>query len=340
MRTSLNRREFLAGSMLAGIGMGASEGLAKDEPASALPRRVVSDSKDTVPKGKIANLTLSRLISGGNLLSGWTHQRDLLYVSNLAKAYLTEEKQFDTLELLEESGVNSMVLDQMQLDLVNRYKRERGGKLQTLVAVREGWGNWNRPSWNGLRQEIKTTIDQGPATMFLHGGYSDRLVQSGKTEQVELLGRALDFIREQGFAAGLGAHALEVPMACDQQKIAPDYYFKTFHHDKYWSATPREHRKRFCVDGPRSINHNEFHDNIFCIDPEETIEYMLDKDQPWIAFKVLAAGAIQPKSAFKYAFDNGVDFVAVGMFDFEVAEDVRVIKEVLRETRRERPWCG
>lgn len=136
----------------------------------------------------------------------------------------------------------------------------------------------------------------------------------------------------------LGSHALEVPEACDAAGFQPDYYFKTFHHDQYWSATPKDRRKRFCVDGPRYLDHNEFHDNIFCIDPEPTIEYMQDKPVPWIAFKVLAAGAIPPKSGFKYAFENGADFVAVGMFDFEVAEDVRAACEVLRHVKRDRPW--
>ena len=32
-------------------------------------------------------------------------------------------------------------------------------------------------------------------------------------------------------------------------------------------------------------------------------------DKPWIAFKVLAAGAVHPKKSFRYAFENGADFV-------------------------------
>jgi hypothetical protein len=54
---------------------------------------------------------------------------------------------------------------------------------------------------------------------------------------------------------------------------------------------------------------------------------------------VLAAGAIHPKSGFKDAFENGCDFAAIGMFDFEVAENVRVLKDVLKDLRREQPWC-
>jgi hypothetical protein len=65
---------------------------------------------------------------------------------------------------------------------------------------------------------------------------------------------------------------------------------------------------------------------------------MLDRPEPWIAFKVLAAGAIAPKSGFKYAFENGADFVAVGMFDFEVKEDVAALQSVLTGLQRERPW--
>ncbi len=344
MREHLNRRRFISRSLLASAGVSAlgkatQAAAAADQPGTAAAQ-VVPGSKGTVPTGKIGKLKISRLISGGNLLSGWCHQRDLLFVASLAKAYLTETKQFDTLQMIEELGVNSMVIDMIQLDLVNKYKRQRGGKIQTLVSVRQDWGAWGNPNWKQLQGEIRQTIDKGADTLFVHGGYADRLVQSGTPAGLDVIGKAIEYIRQQGMPAGLGTHALEVPMACDKQKIEPDYYFKTFHHDRYWSATPKAQRKRFCVDGPRSLDHNEFHDNIFCIDPEETAEYMLEKKQPWIAFKVLAAGAIQPKSGFQYAFENGVDFVAVGMFDFEVADDVQTVKTVLKDLQRERPWCG
>lgn len=336
----VNRRNFLAGSLLAGAAVPGLSRLVTAADSSPKERRTAPASPGTLPTGKLGKLSVSRLISGGNILSGWCHQRDLLFVSSLAKAYLTEQKQFDTLQLLEELGINSMVIDLMQLDLLNDYKKQRGGKIQTLVAVRQGWGDWNNPDLKDLTEQISRTIDKGPDSLFLHGGYADRLAQSGKPDRIELIGKSLQFMRAQGFSAGLGCHALEVPMACDQQGVFPDYYFKTFHHDQYWSATPRDRRKRFCVDGPRSLDHNEFHDNIFCIDPEKTAEYMSEKDQPWIAFKVLAAGAIHPKSGFKYAFENGADFVAVGMFDFEAAENVQVVKDLLKDLRRERPWCG
>jgi hypothetical protein len=51
--------------------------------------------------------------------------------------------------------------------------------------------------------------------------------------------------------------------------------------------------------------------------------------RPWIAYKVLAAGAIHPRDGFKFAFENGADFLCVGMFDFQVREDVIIARDIL-----------
>ena len=64
-------------------------------------------------------------------------------------------------------------------------------------------------------------------------------------------------------------------------------------------------------------------------------------DKPWIAYKVLGAGAIHPREGFQYAFENGADFICVGMFDFQVAEDVELARAAIQKAqRRERDWCA
>jgi len=61
--------------------------------------------------------------------------------------------------------------------------------------------------------------------------------------------------------------------------------------------------------------------------------------KPWIAFKVMAAGAIPPREAFQYVFENGADFSLAGMFDFEIAEDVQTACDVLAKLpQRSRAW--
>lgn len=60
--------------------------------------------------------------------------------------------------------------------------------------------------------------------------------------------------------------------------------------------------------------------------------------KPWIAFKVMAAGAIPPQKAFAHAFQSGADFVLAGMFDWQIAEDVKLAKEAIAGLHRMRPW--
>jgi len=65
---------------------------------------------------------------------------------------------------------------------------------------------------------------------------------------------------------------------------------------------------------------------------------MADVEVPWIAFKIMAAGAIPPADAFKYAFEQGADHILVGMFDFEIATDAQLVRDTLANVQRSRPW--
>ena len=60
-----------------------------------------------LPIGKIGNVEISRMFTGGNLISGFAHSRDLIYVSPLLKNYFTDDKVMETFEICEESGINT-----------------------------------------------------------------------------------------------------------------------------------------------------------------------------------------------------------------------------------------
>ena len=130
-------------------------------------------------------------------------------------------------------------------------------------------------------------------------------------------------------------------MAAEKNGLGAEFYHKTFHHDRYWSATPEDSRQEWCWYKPQSSDHDEYHDNMFCLDSEATAAFMATVKKPWIAFKVLAAGAIKPQQGFSYAMRNGADFICCGMFDFQVCEDVKHIKTTVRRNqKRSRPWMA
>lgn len=64
-----------------------------------LKQSAIGELKGTLPSGKIGNHVLSRMILGGNLIGGWAHSRDLIYVPELFKAYNNEKKIYETLIL-------------------------------------------------------------------------------------------------------------------------------------------------------------------------------------------------------------------------------------------------
>ena len=118
---------------------------------------------------------------------------------------------------------------------------------------------------------------------------------------------------------------------------------KTFHTDRYWSATPKENRKDYDCDAEptESGDHDINNDAMWCNDPEAVTAFMEKIDIPWVAYKVMAAGAITPRVAFPYAYRHGADFVVAGMFDFQVETDVRIAIDSIKQTgRRKRPWHG
>ncbi len=283
-----------------------------------------------MPMGKIGHLEISRLILGSNLIAGAAHTRDLIYGHSLFRAYNTDRKILETLEMAERAGVNTFNLVNFQYPIFHKYLELTSGKMQTICAT--------FPKETDLKTDIDKAVDNGATTIYIMGAVGDRFIRTGR---IDLLAKALEHIKSQGYLAGIGAHSIQVPIACEKAGLSPDYYVKTLHQDDYWSAHPRENRFEFEVGPDLSEDHNQYHDSMFDLFPERTIAFMAQVKKPWIAFKILAGGAIHPKRAFKHAFQNGADFICVGMFDFQIVEDVNIALEALTSvTGRQRPWMA
>lgn len=315
MSGQTDRRSFIKGAVAAGAAwaMGAAASAAEPGTAVGAPP---SAGKDVLPKGKIRGLEISRILLGGNLLTHYTHSRDLPYVYNLTKHYNTQEKIFDTMAAAEANGVNSLVIHTAPnvLSLMKEYRAKRKGKIQWIIC-----STAPIEDATAYGKSLQQMVDSGADAIYVWGVQSDALAAQGK---VGVIAKAVEMGKALGVPVGIGAHELRAIQECEKAKIDADFYIKTLHHHNYPSA---------------KLNY----DSMWCTQPKETIEFMQSVSKPWIAFKVMAAGAIPPEDAFRYVFTNGADFSLAGMFDFEIAEDVQIARRVLESINgRTRAWRG
>ncbi|MFB3923052.1 MAG: hypothetical protein ACE145_15120 [Terriglobia bacterium] len=253
-------------------------------------------------RGKFGKHEISRLIIGGNLISGSAHAGELLYQSALMTHYFTTEKILETLTLAEENSINTMLMraDPHIMEHYRKFTRERGGKLQ--------WIAQSAPEQGDPVENAKRARDAGAIAIYLHGNVSDNFVKQRKAEEI---GRILHGFRQAGLMAGVGAHLLGTVQGSEQAELDPDFYMFTINRVNYYSSAPGE-----------------------------IAAFMKNIKKPWIGFKVLGAGRDKPVEGFQHAFEKGADFLAVGMFDWQVRDDTAHVQEMLAKgIARDRAWA-
>jgi hypothetical protein len=287
----VNRRKFLEGALVASAGLAAA-GEGRSATGAVSTGMVVS----SLPKRKLGKYDVSRLIIGANQFTGFPHAEPLKYAKELFAAYFTDKKIIETLAISHDHGIDTHVTltDESCVKYLNRFERETGKRLQWIAQ-----SHWFSPKAEGRKDAlnyIKLAADNGAIACFLHGASCDGLVRDKNLSEIEYY---LDTIRKQGMLAGMAGHlnqTIDVPIKAG---IAPDFIMKTLN----------------------TVN-------IACAAPEQTAVMMAGIDIPWIAYKVLGAGRVEPEPGFRYAIEAGADFLNVGMFDFQVAENAKLVRKL------------
>lgn len=339
-RNRFDRRDFFkrAGAVTVGAsGIFSFEEhalLAQQFPRAELPP--VEEVPGPMPMGTLGGVKVSRLLAGHNLVASSAHARDLIYVSQLMTAYFTDDKILDTYRQYEERGITTSFLriEKRQVGLAKRHQIERGGKLTWMAQLVINEKDQTRDL--DMAMELP-----GLKFAYVRGLEGDRFF---KAQKLDVIAKAVEYIKKNNIVAGVASHALDTLMAVEAAKIPADFYVKTFNSAQYWSAGPPAPPDPNWKPSATELVPSEYgpaaHDNLWETTPKQTAQFFAKIEKPFIAYKVLAAGAIHPRDGFEYAFRNGADFIAVGMYDFQVAEDVGIVKKLLNgKFERARPWC-
>ncbi len=307
MKNTFNRRSFIGKSLALSTGAAAGIGIEDRQlQAQMVDRSGYGKNQEPVKglqKALFGGREVSRLIIGGNLISGSAHAGDLLYQSALMTRYFTDEKILETWDLAEQNGINTTLMrcDPHIIRNYSRHVKERKGGLH--------WIAQSAPEQGDPVENAKLARDSGAFAIYYHGGRCDNHVARGEVDEI---GEVVARMKKTGLFSGICAHRLETIIACEEAGLDPDFYMYTLNKVDYLSS-----------------------------DPQEIESFMKTITKPWIGFKVLGAGRDKPRESFLHAFQRGADFICAGMFDWQVRDDAAFVKDMVASgIERTRPWRG
>lgn len=265
-----------------------------------------------LPKVDFCGAEISRLIVGGNTISGTSHISAELDAE--MEDYFTTQKIKDMLFRCQEHGINTMQMrgDKHIMRLIREFRLE-GGNMnwigQTAREMMSFEGNAN------LMASYK------PALMYLHGYSTDELFKDGNIDEIK---RCLGLLRKTGVPVGLCTHMPEVIEYSEMHKWDIDFYMCSI-----YNIMVPERQAQGAIVG------NE--DPMF-VDSDIPLMYeaIRSVDKPCLAFKILGStrrcgSQEEVAAAFKECFTSikAGDAAIVGMYPKEIDQVALNVKYVL-----------
>ncbi len=240
---------------------------------------------------------VSRLICAGNPFGGYAHAGGLGYVGQLMRAYFTDEKIAETLQLCRANGIDTALIEigDNILRALDLYESRMGWRIQWICQIppdRNQVGLMKH-----MREQIQIAADNQAICAFIQGGATERMFTEGRAED---LGELIALMKEKGIVAGICSHRPSIIERAEELDLGAEFYMLTLNKVGY-----------------------------ACEDPEAARRTMARIQKPFISFKVLGAGRDTPESGFTHAFEAGATFIAVGMFDFQVKENAELVNSIL-----------
>jgi hypothetical protein len=244
-------------------------------------------SEATLPTIRLGALEVSRLIVGGNPISGFSHQSGER--SQQMLDYFTVERIKALWRDCEAQGVTALVAraDAFVIRVLAEYWRE-GGRIRWIAQT--------APEHRDAAQNIRLAHRAGAAAIYLHGGEADRLFADKQTDTIR---ERVELIRSLGVPVGMAAHEPCNHLEAQELGIPLD-----FHMVCLYNLTGYQGRR----DTPEETFEHE--------DRARALTVLRALERPCIAYKIYGAGRLSPDQA--YADVGGAlrpgDGVLVGMF--------------------------
>jgi hypothetical protein len=281
----MKRRDFLKTGAAAAIGSAAGAALAGKSQAWPAAQAM----PDALPAIKLGSLEVSRLLLGSNPFWGYSHKSAQLDAE--MRAFHTDERIAQILDEAAECGVTAVVSppDERWRKLWAKYT-DGGGKLKIWVSQCHG------PA-DQMLAEIDRSVGAGAKAIFIQGARVEEQVGAGDYKRlwiwVEQVGR-------KGLPVGVAAHWPEIHPELQRQGFPVDFYFQCMYNASKTSDYSAAERKL----------------------AEATVTQL---KKPVIAYKILAAGRLQPSEGFEQAFNNiqRKDGVCVGIYAQNAIDQIR-----------------
>jgi hypothetical protein len=243
----------------------------------------------TLGQIQIGQLSVSKLIIGGNPFSGFSHQspeRDLEM-----RRYYTTDRIKQTLRHAEKLGINTFIGrgDRHIMRVLLEYWDE-GGRIQWIAQT--------CPELGSVESGIMNAVKGNPKACFIHGGHMDFLFAQNKLDKVI---EGVSKVKAMGMPVGIAGHNPEI-FEWAEKHLDVDFYMCS-----YYNPTPRDEQPEHIQGTPEKFLPQ---------DRDRMVRLIQTLGRPVIHYKVLAAGRNTPEGAFAFVAKHlrPQDAVCVGVY--------------------------
>ena len=243
-------------------------------------------------KAKIGGVEISRLALGGDLIAGHSHARDLIWTDEFMRRYNSGATLPRTVRYCLHCGIDAAFIEPEFIAPMRAAAAAVAGDLKFFANCADA-------------KDAALAAKDGAKGVYLRPEVADALAAKKDADGLKALFAAL---RDTKLPVGVGAEDVATVKFCAENGIVPDFWVLAYHSLDY----PAARMETRC-------------NNIWCVDPEAAAAYMKTRNEPWVAIRGLAGGAIEPANAYKFAVTNGAAAVAIDLLDYRIVETVNGI---------------